>query len=284
MTQISQTQSPGHAAGAEVYQVALPVFEGPLDLLLHLIEREELDITAISLVQVTDQYLAHLQRLKKVDADSLADFLVMAARLILIKSRALLPRAPALPGEDEEEDPGEQLARQLREYKRFKDVANQLAVLDELHRRSFVRIAPPPRSQSRIDLEGVTLEALLEAVREALMVAPPAPPVGEVVPRFIITVAERVNSILTSTEGGQRLTFLSLLTDTRSRLEIIVTFLAVLELLKRRRITVVQDQPFGEILIEGAPDVPQSFDDEDFEDWGDEYEPYDESQDEQWME
>jgi segregation and condensation protein A len=92
------------------YTISLPVFEGPLDLLLHLIEREELDITAISLVQITDQYLQYIEQMERVNADYLADFLVIAAQLIWIKSRALLPKPPA-PPEEEEEDPGEQLGR-----------------------------------------------------------------------------------------------------------------------------------------------------------------------------
>ena len=104
------------------YQVALPVFEGPLDLLLHLIERQELDITAISLAQVTNQYLEYLAGASERDPDNLADFLVVAAKLLLIKSRVLLPQPPAPPAA-EEEDLGDDLVRQLVEYKRFKEAA-----------------------------------------------------------------------------------------------------------------------------------------------------------------
>jgi segregation and condensation protein A len=272
------TASEAEEPAGQPYQVTLPVFEGPLDLLLHLIEREELDITAISLVQVTDQYLAHIERLKEIDADALADFLVMAARLILIKSRALLPRPPALPGEEEEEDPGEQLARQLREYRRFKAVAAQLDQISEQGRRAFVRVAAPPKIQSKIDLEGVTLDSLLEAVRQALEVLPPGPPVNGVVPRFTITIGDRVNLILTRTEAGHRFSFRSLLEDSLSRGEIIVSFLAILELLKRRRIVVKQEVMFGEIWIEAAPDTPDLTDDADYDDWGEEFEPYRESE------
>ena len=100
----------------ETYQVRLSLFEGPLDLLLHLIEREELDITKISLAQVTDQYLAYISQLEELHPETLADFLVVAARLLLIKSQILLPRPEAQPLAVDEEDPGEALARQLREY------------------------------------------------------------------------------------------------------------------------------------------------------------------------
>lgn len=237
--------------------VSLPVFEGPLDLLLHLIEREELDITVISLVQITDQYLAYLEGAERINADHLADFLVIAAQLIYIKSRALLPRAPEPPGEDEE-DPGEALARQLREYKRFKQVAQGLALREEEGLRSFVRTAPP-QGQRKMDLGGVTLEDLAAAVRQALEVAPPAPPVDVVVRPFIITIAQRSQHILERARRGEKFTFGSLLSQASSRVEIVVTLLAVLELLRRRAIRVYQEGLFGEIYIEGVPDAP--FDD-----------------------
>jgi segregation and condensation protein A len=109
------------------YRIDLPAFSGPLDLLLHLIERQELDITAISLVQVTEQYLAQIEQLKENRIDELIDFLVIAARLVLIKSRALLPQTPVIIEGEEEEDPAEALVRQLRQYKRFKQAAAWLA-------------------------------------------------------------------------------------------------------------------------------------------------------------
>lgn len=279
MTDTSEPQTTTNALDAgtnegESYRVTLPIFEGPLDLLLHLIQREELDITAISLVQITDQYLAYIGQMEKIDPDSLADFLVVAARLIFIKSRALLPRPPAAPEDEEEEDPGEQLARQLREYKRYKDVAKQLGLIDEQRLRSFVRIAPPPKMQSKIDLEGVTLEGLLAAVREALSVVPLGPPVDEVVSRYVVTIGDQVSHILGLAASGKRVTFRSLLKGAHSRLEIIITFLALLELLKRRRVLVRQEEIFGEITLEEAPDAPASADNGDYEDWGIEYEPY----------
>ena len=105
------------------YQVTVPAFDGPLDLLLHLVERDELDITVISLRRVTDQYLAQVEALQQGKIDHLIDFLVVAARLVLIKSRALLPRPPDSSGETEEEDPAETLIRQLRQYRQFKQAA-----------------------------------------------------------------------------------------------------------------------------------------------------------------
>ncbi len=232
------------------YAVKLPVFEGPLDLLLYLIEREELDITKVSLAQITDQYLTHLNTLEHLNVDQLADFMVIAARLILIKSQALLPRPPVM---TEEEDVGDDLVRQLLAYKRFKKVALGLGTRQDQGLRSFVRLAPPPKIEaSTIDLSGVTVDDLLAAVRRALAVAKPAPPVGTLVRPFAITIRDQIALIEHTLQHQAYISFTRLLTQADSRLEIIVTFLAVLELLKRQRINVKQAAMFGEIVIEAA--------------------------------
>ncbi|MFN2167176.1 MAG: segregation and condensation protein A, partial [Anaerolineae bacterium] len=158
------------------YQVSLPVFEGPLDLLLHLIERQELDITQVSLARVTNQYLDHLARISERNPDNLADFIVVAAKLLLIKSRVLLPRPPAPPA-SEEEDVGEDLVRQLIEYKRFKEAAHWLQEVEAQGLRSYVRLAAAPRLDPVIDLGDVSLDDLLAAVREVLAIKPLAPSV-----------------------------------------------------------------------------------------------------------
>ncbi|RLC70356.1 MAG: chromosome segregation protein ScpA, partial [Chloroflexi bacterium] len=162
-----------HFITTQPYQVRLPVFEGPLDLLLHLIEREELDITSVSLAQVTDQYLTYLSLMEKPPAEVLADFLVVAAKLLLIKSRALLPQPPGSLS-TEEEDVGEDLARQLIEYRRFKRVAESLRRREEAGLRAYLRLAPPPRLARPLDLEDVPLDDLVAAMRQALSVTPPA--------------------------------------------------------------------------------------------------------------
>lgn len=126
------------------YKIDLPEFAGPLDLLLHLIERQELDITSISLVNVTEQYLKQVESLKQNRIEHLIDFLVLAARLVLIKSRALLPQSPiVIEGEEDEEDPAEALIRQLREYKRFKEAAQWFQTREEEGLRTYLRVAPP---------------------------------------------------------------------------------------------------------------------------------------------
>jgi segregation and condensation protein A len=243
------------------YQVALPVFEGPLDLLLHLIEREELDITQVSLAQVTNQYLDYLAQLSERDPDNLADFLVVAAKLLLIKSRILLPQAPS-PSLSEEEDVGEDLVRQLIEYRRFKEAARWLRRVDEQGLHSYVRLAAPPPLGQTVDLGDITLNDLLAAVREVLAIKPPAPSVNETVAPIVITIADQMELIVRETRRGRRVSFRRLLQRATNRLEVIVTLLALLEMVKQLRVVMSQDRQFGDIQImrkespEGQPSAP----------------------------
>lgn len=235
------------------YKVKLPVFEGPLDLLLHLIEREELDITKVSLAQVTDQYLEYISLLEELNAEILADFLVIAAKLLLIKSEMLLPRPPRVLEEEEEEDVGEELARQLIEYKKFKAAAEALKQREEMGFRTYVRLAPSPKLERSLQLGDVSLADLVEAVRRALNVRPPAPSVSEVVSPITITIAEKMAFIEEKLNKLGRVSFSHLLDQAASRLEIIITFLALLELIKLKGVEVQQERPFGEIIIFGKP-------------------------------
>lgn len=244
--------------GLQGYQVHLPLFEGPLDLLLHLIEREQLDITKVALAQVTDQYLQYLAVLKEIEAETLTDFLVVAARLLLIKSNALLPKPPPTLLEDEEEDLGDQLARQLSIYKQFKEVARTLGQreLDDL--RGFVRLAPPPQIEPRLSLDDVTVYDLLDAVRRALAVRPADPGVDEVVSPIVVTIGEQMALIRDRVSARGRLSFTQLLRRSATRLEVIVTFIALLELIKQYIVDVQQDAPFGDISIVSRPAGPVS--------------------------
>lgn len=232
------------------YQVQIPMYEGPMDLLLHLIEREELDITKVALAQVTDQYLAYLAILKQVEADFLTDFLVVAAKLLFIKSQALLPKPPPSLEEEEEEDIGDQLARQLRIYKQFKMVAEMLRQRENDGLKNFIRVASPPKLEPRLTLGDVTLDDLLAAVRQALEVRPADPVVSEVVSPITVTIGEQMALIRTElmTHRSQ-IRFRDLLGQAASRVEIIVTFLAVLELIKQYIVEVQQDHLFGDIVI-----------------------------------
>jgi len=210
------------------HEIQLPVFEGPLDLLLHLIEKEELDITRIALAQVTDQYLAYVRDLEQQRTRELADFLVIAAKLLLIKSIALLPRAPE--PRSEVEDVGNDLVEQLRIYKRFKQIAGVLNERQNEGLQSYIRIAPVPRPAPQLDLGNVTLDDLLATAIDVLF--------------------DKVARIDNELSRHHQLRFRDILQDAYDRIEIIVTLLAVLEMIKMGRIAVHQEELFGEIIIE----------------------------------
>jgi segregation and condensation protein A len=241
----------------QAYQVQLPVFEGPLDLLLHLIEREELDITKVALAQVTDQYLAYLAILKEIEAEFLTDFLVVAAKLLLMKSQALLPKPPPSMLDEEEEDIGDELARQLRAYKQFKIVAQLLHQREEAGLRNFVRVALPPKLEPKLSPGNVTLDDLLMAVRQALEVRPPDPDVSEVVSRVTVTIGQQMDLIHSELTRQKQINFRALLSRAATRMEIIVTLLAVLELIKQHTIEVHQDTLFGDIVISPKQTSPR---------------------------
>jgi segregation and condensation protein A len=234
------------------YQVSLPVFEGPLDLLLHLIERQELDITQVSLAQVTNQYLEYLSQISERNPDNLADFLVVAAKLLLIKSRVLLPQAPAPAESRDEEDVGEDLVRQLLVYKQFKEAAGWLKELEARGHQSFVRMAEMPELERTADLSGVTLDDLLAAVRRVLDTQPLAPSVDGLVPPTIVTIDEQRVLIERELATGRPVSFSRLMERAQSRLEIVVTLLALLEMVKQLRVRMRQGQMFGDIDIEWA--------------------------------
>ena len=260
MSQEAQPSPQSTVAAEQPYRVKLEVFEGPLDLLLHLIEKQELDITKVSLVAVTDQYLEYISHAEGIDADNLADFLVVAAKLLLIKSRALLPAPPASLAE-EEEDVGDELARQLREYKLFKELAQQLRAREEQGLRAYLRLATLPDLEKKLEPNEVSLEDLLNAAREAFALQAPAAPVNGVVKPVTISIADRIRHIETLLSRKGSFSFQRLLRRARSRPEIIVTFLALLELIKGRRVQVQQEKLFGEIWVSrleaAVPPVPQ---------------------------
>lgn len=229
------------------YRVALPVYEGPLDLLLQLIERAELDITAVALAQVTDQYLEYIHQMN-VPPDEISAFLVVAARLIQIKSEALLPRPPVR--EAGEEDPGETLARQLRVYKRFKELATWLEERETKHLRTYLRVAPPPRLESRLNLSDLTLADLLAAAEAIFAREQNKAELNTIISAPRITIREKIAWIAQHLRERPHSTFRTLLSDKPSRLEVVVTFLALLELVKRYRVQAKQEALFGEIFIE----------------------------------
>ncbi len=230
-----------------MFELKLPVFEGPLDLLLHLIEKEELDITTVSLVQVTDQYLAHLHSWEGLNLDALADFVAIGAKLIYLKSRALLPRAPTDEEGLAEEEVGRELTEMLQEYKRFKEVATALRAIEDEGRRAYPRLAPPPDVPLPAGLDKVTLDSLLKIFREALSRQPAEP--QATIERDTITVRQKVQEIETALKKRGRLSFRKLVSACRSRVEVIVSFLAVLELIKALRVSARQERLFADISL-----------------------------------
>jgi len=237
-----------------MYTLSIDVFEGPFDLLLQLIEREKLDISAVSLSQVADQFLAHVAQMEDtIEAGELADFLAIAARLVLIKSRLLLPRASRPDDEELEEDPAEALARQLREYKRFKEAAGAMRAIEDRGLHAYPRAVAPPELEHRLSPEDFSLAGLLEAARAAFASVPAVVvPAGVVVP-FMLTIQDQIRRIRQVTTGGRSVTFRSLVDGARYRYEIVVTLLAVLELIKRRQVQALQRNLFGEIEIAPVP-------------------------------
>lgn len=240
-----------------IYRVDLPDFSGPLDLLLSLIEQEEMDITKIALAQVTDQYLAHLDDLRQTDPDELSDFLVIAAKLILIKSEMLLPRPPPILAEEAEEDVGDELARQLIIYKRFKELAAHLRDVEEQGRRSFVRVVPQIKVEPKLIPGEGNIKALLAAARRAMTIKPEPPAVDEMVSRQIVTIGQQMSRIWQLIATKKQIAFQELLSQNRNKIEVIVTLLAILELIKRRIVDVGQTNHFGNIIIEKRANIPE---------------------------
>jgi segregation and condensation protein A len=241
---LQQAQVSGQTGG---YTVRVPVYEGPLDLLLQLIKHAELDITAVALAQVTNQYLAYIHAMQ-VPADEISAFLVVAARLLQIKSEALLPRPPVR--EPGEEDVGEALARQLLIYKRFKEIANLLQARQERGLRTYLRVAPPPKVESRLDLSDITLTDLLEAAEAIFAEEQEKQALETVISAPKITIREKIALIAKILQKGKQASFRDLIGQKSTRLEVVVTFLALLELVKRYAIAARQEGLFSEIEIE----------------------------------
>ncbi len=238
------------------YAVSLPSFQGPLDLLLQLIEKEELDINEISLLTVTDQYLRTIAQLEAIAPGALADFLVVASRLLYLKSLSLLPKPHLI--EEDEEDSVDALIKQLLDYRRFKQAAALLHERQEQGLRVYGRTAPKPALTPRLDLGNLDLTKLHMALRRVLQRIPSEPPMPRV-KTYTITVAEQIENVRSYLlaarqhhplqEESQAIPFAELLTEGAPRLEVVVTFLAVLELIKQRELLAAQTTPFGEIML-----------------------------------
>ncbi|MBX3747933.1 MAG: segregation/condensation protein A [Verrucomicrobiae bacterium] len=241
------------------YRVKFEVFEGPLDLLLYLIRREEVDIYEVNLTRIATEFIEYLNLMREFDLDVAGEFVVMAATLMLIKSRELLPRDRRPEGQnaeqDDVEDPRWELIRQLVEYKKFKDAAARLQVLEMEAENTF------PRRPGAIEVPDEPISRRGEATLFDLLAA-----VNAVLRRFASregeardvfedkwSVSEKIEALLGAVRERGRLRFGELFHATTSRTEVVVTFLAVLELIRLRMIVAVQPEPFSEIEIEPAP-------------------------------
>ncbi len=223
----------------------LPVFEGPLDLLLYLIQKNELSITDIPIVEITAQYEAYLEAMRELDLDVAADFILMAATLVHIKSRMLLPVVREEGGEPAE-DPRQPLVEQLLEYQRFKEVAR---LLEERQAVSTAQFARAPGESEEPDYGGfeVDLYDLVEALQRVLKRAADRKERLVFVPE--ITLASRINDVLERLEHHGSLLFVELFDASMTRHHVIVTFLAILELARQRVIRIFQEGPFLPIRV-----------------------------------
>jgi len=234
-------------------------FDGPLDLLLHLVSKAQVDIREIFVSQITEQYIAYVHSAPDLDMEGASDFLVMAATLLEIKSRAMLPRPPR--EEEGEEDPEAELIRRLEEYKRFRETATAMKGFENAAMALFTKLPdefplPPPE----VELVGLTLEGLTQALMRVLTRRPPeedTPENNHYAPRDIHrdehTVQECMLNLLRRTRRARRIRFDEAFSDAPTREEVVTYFLALLELLRLGKLHVAQERAGEEILIMAGP-------------------------------
>jgi segregation and condensation protein A len=235
---------------SQEYKVKLEIFEGPLDLLLYLIKKDEVDIYDISLERITQQYLEFMDAFKVLDLDVAGEFVVMAANLIYLKSRALLPAHVQPPDEEaEEEDPRWDLIRQLVEYKKFKDAAAQLSQREVEQSNLFARMAEAAEPAPERPLGDVSVFDLINAFNKVLKrIAAKSEDLREIFEENF-TVSDKIDLIMKLMGSDVPLKFTELFASAASRTEIVVTFLALLELIRLKQIRCVQEAPFAEIEL-----------------------------------
>jgi segregation and condensation protein A len=238
------------------YQIRLDQFEGPLDLLLHLIKKNEINIYDIPMALITQQYLEHISVMKSLNLEVAGEFLVLAATLILIKSKMLLPGEPD-PEEEEGQDPRADLVRQLLQYKQFKEAAHDLQDRARLWQEVYGRTPLPvskPEEVEEIPLE-LTLFDLMDALQDVIRRAPSKTLLEVTADQ--LTVKDRMNYILERLQDSAAVPFERLFAPTDGRAVLIVTFLGLLELIRLKLVCVFQAEAFGAILLSRAflPDL-----------------------------
>lgn len=246
------------------YKVKFEVFEGPLDLLLYLIKKEEVDIYEVNLTQLATQFIEYIDVMRMLDLDIAGEFLVMASTLMYIKSRELLPvdQQVTPEGEEEGEDPRWELIRQLVEYKKFKDAAAQLQTLEIRQEEVYPRLPVRPEFDTdEAPARGqASLFDLINAVNSVLKRINTREDLRDIF-EDKWTVSEKIETILKEITVTRALKFSALFATATSRTEVVVTFLAMLELIRLKQIVAVQESPFGEIDLCPAPTPTQSEDD-----------------------
>ena len=284
MTEAPRTPPEEGSSDAEVprsagdaFRIALPNFEGPLDLLLHLIREHRVDIFDIPIALIVEKYLGYLERMRELNLDIAGEFLVMASTLAHLKSRMLLPRQDAAAtveaseaAAEEAGDPRAELVRRLLEYQKYKDSAEQLARQDLLGRDVFARNVPAeevPIPEEEVGLQEFSVLKLIEALDRVLERLAPKPQ-HEVV-RELLSLSEATLRVAEQVRAQGQVSFEKLFSETSSRQEIVITFLAILEMVKRRLIRVSQEEPLKDIILTPNGDalerlVPTEVDESDY--------------------
>lgn len=247
---------------ADEYKINLRVFEGPLDLLLYLIRREELDIYDIPIERIATEYMKFLDEARMMDLDIAGEFIVMAATLMVIKSRMLLPvekRNASEQGDEEWVDPRLDLVRQLVEYKKFKDAAAKLGIMELMRQDSFDYGGGRPKFEKTAAgalgaIANLDLYDLMTAFQEALARANEIPHEELKGARF--SVPDKMDYVLERAQSEGKVSFVSLFAEDAPKGEVIVTFLALLELLRQHRVIVYQNAAFHEITIIPSRETP----------------------------
>jgi segregation and condensation protein A len=229
----------------DALEVFLEAFEGPLDLLLYLIRKQNIDILDIPVAEITKQYMGYVELMKSVRLELAAEYLVMAAMLAEIKSRMLLPRSAE--AEEEEDDPRAELIRRLQEYERYKAAAEGLDEIPRLGRDLSVPRLDAPEARARKLLPDVSLEEVLLSMAEVLRRADMFE--SHQVTREALSTRERMSEVLERLKGNGFVPFVTLFTVEEGRLGVVVTFMAVLELIKEQLVELVQNEPFAPIHV-----------------------------------
>jgi segregation and condensation protein A len=233
-----------------MYKIRLTNFEGPLDLLLFFIRRDELDVYDIPISHITHEFLEYVRLMEMLDLELAGEFLVTVAMLMQIKAKMLIPREKSEDENGEEQDPREELVQRLLEYKRYKEMAEKFATLEEQQRYVYFRSLFDADVKADIDqpMENATLFHLLSAFRRVLKKVEESPK-SHTIEQITVTVDEQSTFLVRSLKNNGKTSFTTLM-ETQTKITIVVTFLAILDLLRLRTIQIFQENPFGEIMMD----------------------------------